>query len=367
MGVGIACHFARHGHAVRLYDTDPQRLAEVPAVASAILCELEASGQQDPADRDAVLARLTPTPTLNALADATLLIEAIPERLALKHALYAELETLIADETIIASNTSGLPPDRLAPGRRHPERVLIARSWQPPAPLPPVARGPRGRPPPPPPGVSRTSPREALAMLVNEGVLLSRRGGGTFVRFQHEPWSEQNIVQPLKTLLADDPDYSFDILEARHAIEASTAWHAAMRATDADKEKIRLCFEATQSEDPDIASQADVRFHLAIAEASHNVVLLQTMRGFFDLLHSSVKQSRQRMYQVPPVFARLTEQHQAVMEAIVAGDAEAARQAMMGHLGFVHATIKRFDEDQARQARITRLPGDHNENSRENS
>ncbi|WP_159213176.1 GntR family transcriptional regulator, partial [Klebsiella pneumoniae] len=45
-------------------------------------------------------------------------------------------------------------------------------------------------------GVSRKSLREALAMLVNEGVLLSRRGGGTFVRFQHEPWSEQNIVQP---------------------------------------------------------------------------------------------------------------------------------------------------------------------------
>ena len=55
------------------------------------------------------------------------------------------------------------------------------------------------------------------------------------------------------------------------------------------------------------------------------------------------------------------------MEAIFAGDAEGARQAMMAHLGFVHATIKRFDEDQARQARITRLPGDHNENSRENS
>ncbi len=92
-------------------------------MASAILRELEASGQQDPADRDAVLARLTPTPTLNAPADATLLIEAIPERLALKHALYAELETLIADETIIASNTSGLPPDRLAQGMRHPGTV----------------------------------------------------------------------------------------------------------------------------------------------------------------------------------------------------------------------------------------------------
>ncbi len=65
-------------------------------------------------------------------ADATLLIEAIPERLALKHALYAELETLIADEAIIASNTSGLPPDRLAQGMRLPERLLIAHFWHPP-------------------------------------------------------------------------------------------------------------------------------------------------------------------------------------------------------------------------------------------
>ena len=214
-------------------------------------------------------------------------------------------------------------------------------------------------------GVSRNSLREALAKLVSEGVLLSRRGGGTFIRWRHDTWSEQNIVQPLKTLMADDPDYSFDILEARYAIEASTAWHAAMRATPGEKEKIQLCFEATLSEDPDLASQADVRFHLAIAEASHNIVLLQTMRGFFDLLQSSVKQSRQRMYLVPPVFAQLTEQHEAVLNAILAGDAEAARKAMMAHLGFVHTTIKRFDEDQARQARITRLPGE-SDISREN-
>lgn len=68
------------------------------------------------------------------------------------------------------------------------------------------------------------------------------------------------------------------------------------------KKKIQLCFEATLSEDPDLASQADVRFHLAIAEASHNIVLLQTMRGFFDVLQSSVKHSRQRMYLVPRFF-----------------------------------------------------------------
>jgi GntR family L-lactate dehydrogenase operon transcriptional regulator len=218
-------------------------------------------------------------------------------------------------------------------------------------------------------GVSRSSVREAIQKLISEGVLISRRGGGTFVRYEVQPWSEQRIVQPLRTLVEDDPNYRYDILEARHAIEASTAWHAAMRATDADKEKLIACFDATlkfkESDDPDLAAQADVRFHLAIAEASHNVVLLQTMRGFFDLLQSSVMHSRQRMYTVPAIFAGLTEQHSELLQAILAGDAERACRAAKTHLGFVHTTIKTLHEDEARQARITRLPGDETDVQRE--
>lgn len=209
-------------------------------------------------------------------------------------------------------------------------------------------------------GVSRSSLREAIQKLISEGVLISRRGGGTFVRYEVQAWSEQRIVQPLKTLVEDDPNYRYDILEARHAIEASTAWYAAMRATPADKEKLIACFDATvqfkESDDPDLAAQADVRFHLAIAEASHNIVLLQTMRGFFDLLQSSVMHSRQRMYTVPAIFAGLTEQHHELLQAILAGDPERARRAAKTHLGFVHTTIKTLHEDEARQARITRLP-----------
>ncbi|HHT7472985.1 TPA: 3-hydroxyacyl-CoA dehydrogenase family protein [Raoultella planticola] len=148
MGIGIACHFARHGHRVRLYDTDPSRLAEVPAVAAAILHELQESGQFDVAHQQAVLARLAGTTSLSDLAESTLLIEAIPERLPLKHALYAQLETLIADDAIIASNTSGLPPDSLAAGMRHPQRLLIAHFWHPPhfIPLVEVVPGSATRP-----------------------------------------------------------------------------------------------------------------------------------------------------------------------------------------------------------------------------
>lgn len=219
-------------------------------------------------------------------------------------------------------------------------------------------------------GVSRSSLREALQQLISAGVLVSRRGGGTWVRQQIEPWSEQRIVQPLRLLLAEDPDYRYDILEARHAIEASTAWYAALRATEADKEKLQYAFDATlklkESDDPDLAAQADVRFHLAIAEASHNLVLLQTMRGFFDLLQSSVMQSRQRMYIRPVIFARLTEQHHILLQAILTGEAAQARAAAMDHLGFVHATMKTLHEDEARQARITRLPGNDSDNSKDN-
>ncbi len=134
------------------------------------------------------------------------------------------------------------------------------------------------------------------------------------------------------------------------------------RATPEDKEKLQARFNATlrvkESDDPDLAAQADVRFHLAIAEASHNVVLLQTMRGFFDLLQSSVMQSRQRMYTMPTIFARLTGQHSELLQAILAGEPDRARRAAMAHLGFVHSTIKNLHENEARQARSMRLPDD---------
>ncbi|HGY5663647.1 TPA: 3-hydroxyacyl-CoA dehydrogenase family protein, partial [Serratia marcescens] len=132
MGVGIATHFIRHGHEVLLYDPDPQRRVEAPAVASGILAELSDVGQFDNAGRDAALARLRVTGELNDVARARLLIEAIPERLELKHALYEQLEGLIADDAVIASNTSGLPPDELAARMTHPQRLLIAHFWHPP-------------------------------------------------------------------------------------------------------------------------------------------------------------------------------------------------------------------------------------------
>ncbi|HGM7042190.1 TPA: 3-hydroxyacyl-CoA dehydrogenase family protein [Serratia marcescens] len=174
MGVGIATHFIRHGHGVLLYDPDPQRLAEAPVVASGILAELSDVGQFDNDERDAALARLRVTGDLNEVARARLLIEAIPERLELKHALYEQLEGLIADDAVIASNTSGLPPDELAARMTHPQRLLIAHFWHPPHLIPLVEIVPG----------SATEPRHLAAVqallgeMDLEAVLLERAAPG---------------------------------------------------------------------------------------------------------------------------------------------------------------------------------------------
>lgn len=174
MGVGIATHFIRHGHEVLLYDPDPQRRVEAPAVASGILAELSDVGQFDNDERDAALVRLRVTGDLNAVARARLLIEAIPERLELKHALYEQLEGLIADDAVIASNTSGLPPDELAARMTHPQRLLIAHFWHPPHLIPLVELVPG----------SATEPRHLasvqalLGEMDLEAVLLERAAPG---------------------------------------------------------------------------------------------------------------------------------------------------------------------------------------------
>jgi GntR family L-lactate dehydrogenase operon transcriptional regulator len=212
-------------------------------------------------------------------------------------------------------------------------------------------------------GASRPSVREAIRQLASQGLLRSRQGGGTYVQARESAagdWPDRHLMRPLDELVSDDPEYRYDVLEARHALEGGTAWHAALRATDQDRQAIQRCFEEMlhfqEQGDPERAAQADVQFHLSIAQASHNVVLLQMMRGVFELLRVTVTENRQRMYVVRHTQDQLTAQHQALMDAILRGDAEAARATVWQHLEFVHGHVRKFDEDEARLARFSRLP-----------
>ena len=214
-------------------------------------------------------------------------------------------------------------------------------------------------------GVSRGALREAIAQLSSQGVLTARVGGGTFVsapaaRARHA--IDEPLV-PYLPLFQGDPEYRFDVLEIRHALEGATAWHAALRATDEDRARIRAAFETMMAahgqDDPAGEARADADFHLAIAEASHNLVLLQVMRGLFDLLQTNISQSRQKLYTSPRTFEPLSMQHREMMEGVLAGDPERARAAAHAHLEFVHTSLRTLDDNDARRARASRLPPAH--------
>jgi GntR family L-lactate dehydrogenase operon transcriptional regulator len=209
-------------------------------------------------------------------------------------------------------------------------------------------------------GVSRTALREAIQKLSSRGVLESRVGAGTFVRTRAPEWHEQ-AVAPLQDLLRDDPQYRYDVLEARQALELSTAWYAAQRATDKDRERIRRCFDDMlhhqQARDAANAARSDAQFHLAIAEASHNAVLVQLMGSLFELVLGTVAQNRRLMFVHDDIstLEHLTAQHRNLMQAILDGQPEQARSAIGQHLAYVHDKLSESDADAARRKRLDRL------------
>lgn len=214
-------------------------------------------------------------------------------------------------------------------------------------------------------GVSRTALREAIAQLSSQGLLTARVGGGTFVS---EPTAQARAaidapLLPYLPVFQGDPAYRFDVLEIRHALEGATAWHAALRATDADHARIRAAFDTLMAahgqDDPAGEARADAGFHLAIAEAAHNLVLLQVMRGLFELLQTNISQSRAMLFASPRTSEPLSAQHREMMEAVLAGDPERARAAAHAHLEFVHAALRTLDDNDARRARASRLPAAH--------
>ncbi|WP_322054422.1 3-hydroxyacyl-CoA dehydrogenase family protein [Paraburkholderia bannensis] len=136
MGVGIATQCALHGLRTIVHDVDAARLASVNAKAQAVLDELIDAGRIDAATRDAALARIETSTQLDVMAQAQFVFEAVPEVLELKHRLYAQLNDVLAPDAILASNTSGFEPDRLAQALHAPQRFVIAHFWNPPHMIP---------------------------------------------------------------------------------------------------------------------------------------------------------------------------------------------------------------------------------------
>lgn len=123
MGTGIAQIAAQAGLQVLLFDSREGAAATARDNLQATLDKLAAKGKLTSAEAQAALARVAVAETLADLADADLVVEAIIERLDAKQGLLADLEKVVGDDCILATNTSSLSVTRIASACRVPQRV----------------------------------------------------------------------------------------------------------------------------------------------------------------------------------------------------------------------------------------------------
>ncbi len=202
--------------------------------------------------------------------------------------------------------------------------------------------------------VSRASLREALGVLQARGLLQARRGGGTYVC----DVAADTVTEPLIHLLKQRPDAVGDFLEVRSVLEEMAAQFAAIRANDVDREIIAMRFSALESTyqtaERMTNADADLAFHMAIADASHNVALVQVMRGLFNLLRATIADNLDRIYAEAGGMDAIRRQHRDLYDAVMAGDGDAARRSARTHLGFVVSVLRGSADEILRQERSRR-------------
>jgi 3-hydroxybutyryl-CoA dehydrogenase len=124
MGNGIAQVFAQSGFNVTLRDVGQAQLDRGMSAIKKSLARLAEKGKLTTEEIDAVLGRITTTVNLSDLADCDLVIEAIFENYEVKDAAFRELNTLLAEGAILASNTSSIDITRLAAATGRPDRFI---------------------------------------------------------------------------------------------------------------------------------------------------------------------------------------------------------------------------------------------------
>lgn len=184
-------------------------------------------------------------------------------------------------------------------------------------------------------GVSRTVIRDAIKTLSGRGIVQVRRGAGIFVATAEE--TVMGRLGELANVLPLQGAGLRDLFDVRNVLEAQGAEWAAQRRSAHHVERLRGIVDDAYrcSEDLDVLSERDAQFHVAIAEASQNLVLVRVMFTLLDLLEAA----RRETLNIPGRPRLSLDQHENILRGIEARDPEAARRAMLEHLTSVEQAI----------------------------
>jgi GntR family transcriptional repressor for pyruvate dehydrogenase complex len=192
--------------------------------------------------------------------------------------------------------------------------------------------------------VSRPSLREALRALAMLNIVEIRQGSGTYVASLRP----EVLVEHFDFVFALDDATFAELLETRRMLEPSLAAAAATRATEDDLDRLRAWKEraATSPDDPDAFLKTDLELHQIITEAAH----YQIMARFMDSLTRLGTASRMRTGTLPGVRSQSLRDHQAIVDALLRRDAEAAANIMRQHLENIQNSLRESFAQESAQA-----------------
>ena len=181
--------------------------------------------------------------------------------------------------------------------------------------------------------VSRSSIREAIRSLELQGLVVSKRGSGTFINTENL----ESVVALIASTLSSGGETLKDIFEVRHLLEPQIAAVAAQRAGDKDVQRLGEILEEQQRqiEEGQTGVDADTAFHFALASATHNSALVKVVSAVEDIL----RRSRHQSLQEPGRPQRSLASHRQILEMVRARDPEGAKEAMEHHLTSVEPAI----------------------------
>ena len=215
---------------------------------------------------------------------------------------------------------------RFAPGARLPTEAELTRAAR----------------------VSRTVVREAVAALRAEGLVVTRQGVGAFV--SAEPQRAPFRIEPERMQTLED---ILGVMELRLGVEIESAGLAAERATKAQIRAILTALNSIEqaSDAGRSAVDEDLEFHRAIAAATDNAEFPRFLQfiGRHLIPRRTVSGLPERMGGERAYLALIQEEHRRIYQAIEAGDAKAAREAMRRHLT---RSLERYRKLGAEEARI---------------
>jgi len=190
--------------------------------------------------------------------------------------------------------------------------------------------------------VSRTAVREAVKALRQKGLVEIRPGRGTFITNGTSDTIRHSLSMLMKIGVANG---SGNLVEVREILEPEIAALAATRITDEYIASMQAAVETmdTALDNVDVFVEADLDFHLALAEGTQNPIIPILMDSIIDLL----REQRKRIGLTKGGLQRGQVHHKKILDAVTRHDAEAARQAMQDHLKQVRKDSKASATDTA--------------------